>query len=70
MVRSQASGWALPGSEWSLEFKRSPAQTESAGVSVCSVQKSTSSKRWLYVSAVAVRCHAQTHCCDAIGNLT
>lgn len=21
MVRSQASGWALPGSEWSLEFK-------------------------------------------------
>lgn len=47
--RGQVASIRLGATGQRVEFgvQRSPAQTESAGVSVCSVQESASSKRWL-----------------------
>lgn len=48
--RGQVASIRLGATGQRVEFgvQRSPAQTESAGVSVCSVQKSASLKRWVY----------------------
>lgn len=62
--RGQVASIRLGATGQRVEFgvQRSPAQTESAGVSVCSVLTSASLMRRVYASAVALRYPARTCC--------